>query len=412
MNFYINYYHFLLTCNNVNKSNFPSHGNIFINVQLFYFTINFFQSINAYAYLKYITYRYLQALVCHMFLQAKFQYRRKKINMCTAITLQSEQMENFFGRTMDFSYDIEPQLYVVPKYYVWNNNLNMQKFYNYYSFIGIGQESDGILGFFDGVNEQGFAAAALYFAGYAEYQTDIKYIGKEPVSSLDFLHYILGKCGSVEELKEILQDICLIGLPDPVTQTIAPLHWIATDKSGECVVIEQTEKGLEIFQNPIGVMVNSPDFQWHMTNLRNYMNVSPKQTNKAHWGGIQLKPFGQAGGTVQLPGGYTSPERFIRTAYQKTHIQTPRDRIETISTCFHIMESVSISKGVVITDRDTYDYTKYIAFINTNTCEYFFKTYDNTQIAKASLWDDYKISTRPILLGKLMRPITFEKIQK
>lgn len=332
--------------------------------------------------------------------------------MCTAITLQSEQRENFLGRTMDFSYNIQPQLYVIPQYYVWNNVLNMNNFCNYYSFIGIGQKSNGILGFFDGVNEKGFAAATLYFAGYAKYKTWTKCMKKEPVSSLDFLHYILGRCESVKELKEILQDVCIIGLPDPITQTIAPLHWIATDKSGECVVIEQTERGLEIFQNPMGVMANSPDFQWHMTNLRNYMDVSPTQTSETYWGKVQLKPFGQAGGTIQLPGGYTSPERFVRTSYQKTHIPIPKDAIDTVITGFHIMESVSIPKGIVVTDRGTYDYTKYIAFMNTNTCQYFFKTYDNNQIASVSLDNSYKNNTHPILLGKLMRPVIFEKMQK
>ena len=334
--------------------------------------------------------------------------------MCTAITLQSQQMENFFGRTMDFSYCIDPQLYVVPKNYVWDNVLNMHKFCNYYSFIGISQETNGILGFFDGVNERGFAAAALYFAGYAKYNMPMKHMDKEPVASLDFLHYILGRCESIEELREILQDISLVGLPDPVTQTVAPLHWIATDKSGKCVVIEQTEKGLKLFQNSIGVMTNSPDFQWHMTNLRNYMDVSPMQTSESYWGKVQLKPFGQAAGSMLLPGGYTSPERFVKTAYQKTHIQTPKNRIEAINTCFHIMEGVSIPNGVVITDRNTSDYTKYIAFMNTNTCEYFFKTYDNSQIATASLLDNhsYKYSTQPICLGKLARPVIFEKIQR
>ena len=332
--------------------------------------------------------------------------------MCTAITLQSKQLENFFGRTMDFSYNIDPELYIVPKYYVWNNVLNMHKSYNCYSFIGIGQESDGMLGFFDGVNEKGFAAATLYFAGYAKYKTQSNYIDTEPISSLDFLHYILGRCGSVEELKETLLKICIVGLEDPVTQTVAPLHWIATDKSGECVVIEQTEIGLNIFQNKIGVMANSPDFQWHMTNLRNYMDVSPTQTSDAYWGKIHLKPFGQAVGTMQLPGGYTSPERFVRTAYQKTHIQTPNSTLEAINACIHIMESVTIPKGVVITNRDTYDYTKYTAFINTNTCEYFFKTYDNTLITSASLWDNYTNSAQPISLGKLRRPVKFEKIKQ
>ena len=160
----------------------------------------------------------------------------------------------------------------------------------------------------------------------------------------------------------------------------------------------------------MGIMANSPDFHWHMTNLRNYMNASPTQTSEAIWGKIQLKPFGQAGGTMQLPGGYTSPERFVRTAYQKTHIQTPKDRAEAIISCFHIMESVSISKGVVTTDRHTYDYTKYISFMNTNTCEYFFKTYDNSEITSVSLWDNYNNSSRPLLLGKLTHPITFKKM--
>lgn len=332
--------------------------------------------------------------------------------MCTAMTLQSKQLENFFGRTMDFSYDIDPELYVVSKYYVWKNVLNMRKSYNRYSFIGIGQESNGILAFFDGVNEKGFAAATLYFAGYAKYQVQSDYTDKEPISSLDFLHYILGRCGSVKGLKETLLEIYIVGLEDPVTQTVAPLHWIATDKTGECIVIEQTEKGLKIFQNQIGVMANSPDFQWHMTNLRNYMDVSPTQSSDAYWGGICLKPFGQAVGTMQLPGGYTSPERFVRTAYQKTHIHTPNDSLEAINACFHIMESVSIPKGIVITNRNTYDYTKYIAFINTNTCEYFFKTYENTTITSASLWANYTNSSQPISLGKLRRPIKFEKIQQ
>jgi penicillin V acylase-like amidase (Ntn superfamily) len=331
--------------------------------------------------------------------------------MCTAITLKSQENENFFGRTMDFSYPIEPQLYIVPRNYVWNNVLNMDEICDSYSFIGIGQETDGILGFFDGVNEKGFAAAALYFAGYAKYDTEANQKEKKPIASLDFLHYILGRCGSVEELKEVLQKISLVGVPDPVTQTVAPLHWIATDRSGKCVVMEQTGKGMKLFQNPIGVMANSPNFGWHMTNLRNYMDVSPTQTKDTCWGEVQLRPFGQAGGTMLMPGGYTSPERFVRTAYQKTHIETPKNSTEAIMACFHIMESVSIPKGIVMTDRNTCDYTKYVAFINTNTCEYFFKTYNNCQIGTTSLWDNpnYMYSKQPFCVGKLEHSVIFEK---
>lgn len=304
--------------------------------------------------------------------------------MCTAMTLQSKSNDMFFGRTMVFSHDIIPQLYIVPESYVWNNKLNDKQIVNIYRFIGIGQELDGILGFFDGVNEKGFAAAALYFAGYAQYETII-HKDTEPIASIDFLHYILGRCASVKELPYLLKSITIIGTPDPITKTIAPLHWIVADRSGACAVIESTDRGLEIINNPIGVMTNSPDFHWHMTNLRNYIEASPKQKEEVYWYNIRLTPFGQSGGTVPLPGGFTSPERFVRTAYLKAHLPIPEDSGEAIAACFHIMENVSIPKGAVITNRDTYDYTKYTAFINITTCEYFYKTYDDINIKTARL---------------------------
>ena len=306
--------------------------------------------------------------------------------MCTAMTLQSRSKEHFFGRTMDFSHDIIPQFFIVPSSNTWENILTGKKMRDSYRFIALGQELDGLLGLFDGVNEKGFAAAALYFAGYAHYDSQPTSPAVIPIASFDFIHYILGTCSCVSELPNLLKNISIVGVPDPVTNTSAPLHWIATDRSGACVVIESTARGLEVIPNPIGVMTNSPDFQWHMTNLRNYMEVSPTQLEVARWNTVNLTPFGQAGGTIPLPGGFTSPERFVRTSYLKTHIPTPMDSLEAITACFHILESVSIPKGAVITKDKAYDYTKYTAFVNTNTCEYFYKTYDDLQIRTASLW--------------------------
>lgn len=322
--------------------------------------------------------------------------------MCTAITLQSMQGENFFGRTMDFSHNIEPGIYVIPKNYQWHSLITGKKYIDKYSFIAMGQETDDMLGFFDGVNEGGFAAAALYFAGYAYYDLPTK--DREQIASLDFLHYILGSCSSLEDLNTLLENISIVGVEDPVTRTTAPLHWIATDKSGKSVVIEQTIKGLEIIDNPLGVMANSPDFNWHMTNLRNYMDVSINQQKEVYWGSVSLTPFGQGAGSMHLPGGFTSPERFVRAAFLKTHVTVPKNQHEALMTCFHITNSVFIPKGIVLTDKGTYDYTKYIAFINTNTGEYYFKTYEDDQIMRASLCDYYMKSNNPIFLGKIVFP--------
>lgn len=328
--------------------------------------------------------------------------------MCTAITLQTTKGENFFGRTMDFSYPIEPELFVVSKGYKWRSSRTGERYIDKYSFIFIGQLIDDLLGIFDGVNEKGVAVANLYFNGYAYYDLPAK--GKTQVSSLDFTHYLLGSCSSVDDLHSMLKNITIIGEPDPVTKSEAPLHWIVTDRTGRCAVIEQTKTGLKLSNNPIGVITNSPDFSWHMTNLRNYMETSVKQQDEVYWGKVQLKPFGQAGGTVPLPGGFTSPERFVRSAFLKTHAKPCKNSLEAIMTFFHIMYNVFIPKGVVITPRGTQDYTQYTSLINTQTCEYYFKTYDNDGIITAGLWDYCKKNGELISLGSIIRkPVMFEK---
>lgn len=322
--------------------------------------------------------------------------------MCTAMTLQSNEGENFFGRTMDFSYPIEPELFIVPKNYQWQSSAKTDQYVNTYSFIAIGQETDGLLSFFDGVNECGFAVAVLYFEGYAHYDES----NKKGIASLDFVHYLLGHCRSIAELNNVLKDTSIVGIADPVTQRVAPLHWIATDRSGKSVVIEQTEAGLEIIDNPIGIMANSPDFRWHMTNLRNYMNLSTTQQDQVFWGKVTLTPFGQGTGTFNLPGGFTSPERFVRTAFLKTHTHIPDSLSDALMTCFHIMNSVSIPKGIVLTSRGTDDYTKYVAFVNTSTCDYYFKTYENSQLISASLSDYDLNGTELIRLGSIVHPLS------
>ena len=306
--------------------------------------------------------------------------------MCTAITLSAQSDDFFLARTMDFSYDIIPQLFIIPRSYTWESDMNGTTITDIYRFMGLGQTMDGLLSFFDGVNENGFAAASLYFAGYAQYEHSPVRSPSGSVASINFLHYILGQCGTVDDLPALLKNVRITGLEDPVTHSVAPLHWIAADRSGACVVIESTDLGLELINNPIGVMANSPNLHWHMTNLRNYIQIEPKQVERAVWGGIPLLPLGQAGGTVPLPGGFTSPERFVRAAYLKTHIAAPEDRQTAAAACFHILANVSIPKGAVMTVRGTYNYTKYTAAINLRTCEYFYRTYDDLQIKTALLW--------------------------
>ncbi|MEA4965572.1 MAG: choloylglycine hydrolase family protein [Oscillospiraceae bacterium] len=331
--------------------------------------------------------------------------------MCTAITLQSLPGTAYLGRSMDFSYFLQPHFYCAPRNYRWTNVITHKDIYNSYSFMGIGQELDGVLAFFDGVNEHGFAAAALYFAGYAKYDdAAMRNVSATQVASYDFLTYILGHCASVEDLLTQMDHIHIIGVSDPLTQTVAPLHWIAADRTGNCVVLELTDRGAEMFHNSMGVLANSPDFRWHMTNLRNYMDTSPRQMEKAVWGGVPLMPFGQGGGTMSLPGGYTSPERFVRVAYLKTHTLAPENTEAAVISFFQIMKSVSIPKGAVVTARNTNDYTQYTAFVDLQTCKYFFNTYENLQTKKVDFPIARGLSATIVDLGRIAQPMAIEKL--
>lgn len=329
--------------------------------------------------------------------------------MCTSITLQTQKGNTFFGRTMDFSYPLDPELYIVPKGYQWNSILNGQSFQNQYNFISIGQDISPT-SFADGVNDAGFAAAVLYFPGYAVYDTeDYRDSSRTSIAALELLPYLLGYCSSVEHAARLLKKVRIVGTKDAVTQSVAPLHWIIADKNGRCAVIEKTENGLFLWKNPLGVLTNSPDFPWHMTNLRNYMNVEPFQKQEVSWDSVTLTPFGQGTGTFGLPGDYSPPSRFVRTAYQKSHINPPADDLEAVISCFHIMESVSIPKGVVMTDRQTPDYTQYTAFMNLAEGEYYFKTYDDNSITAARL-HDYCPCSNIQSLGKLNQPVSFRRM--
>lgn len=323
--------------------------------------------------------------------------------MCTAITLQSPDGDVLFGRTMDFSYPISPSFFAVFKGHTWSNALRTHRIQNRYSFLGTGQDLPPVR-FADGVNEAGFAAAALYFPGFAQYDAPEADGGAPTIASTELVGFLLGLCASVEEAVSLLSALRIVGLEDPVTHSVAPLHWILTDRSGACKVVEKTAAGLEILDNPIGVLTNSPGLPWHLANLRNYLHLSPAQQNSAHWGPLMLTPFGQGAGALGLPGDFTPPSRFVRAAYLKAHAAVPAGGAEAVVPFFHLLENVSIPKGIVVTDRGESDYTQYAICMDLSAPACFFKTYDNPQLRAVPLPPDPG-DGRVTALGPLESPM-------
>ena len=274
--------------------------------------------------------------------------------------------------------------------------------------LGLGDQFSDMPILADGVNEAGLGAAVLYFPGYAAYpslQADKQ--GKIAMEALDVVNFLLGVCGSLAEAKSWLQTITIFGVENSITHSVLPLHWLLADQSGQSMVVEQTQTGLHIYDNPVGVLTNGPDFPWHLTNLRNYLHLSSEQKQEAQWGDVCLTPFGQAAGAWGLPGDDTPPSRFVRAAFQKTHILPLQDLTETVLAGFQILAGVSIPKGVVMTQRQTPDLTQYTSFYDLRHPACYFRTMQTPEIIKAVLTGDLATAATPRNLGKLIRPTRF-----
>jgi choloylglycine hydrolase len=93
---------------------------------------------------------------------------------------------------------------------------------------------------------------------------------------------------------------------------VPPAHFFLQDKSGKSLVVEPVDGTLKVHDAPLGVMANAPTYDWHMTNLANYINLSVNDIESIKLGAQKISAFGAGGGLLGLPGDFTPPSRFAR----------------------------------------------------------------------------------------------------
>ena len=172
---------------------------------------------------------------------------------------------------------------------------------------------------------------------------------------------------------------------------VPPVHYVVHDASGKSIVIEYVEGKLHVHDNVIGVVTNSPSFDWQMTNLRNYVNFSMVNAPPVEVGGVTLTPFGQGTGMLGMPGDFTPPSRFVRAVAYSTSVLPSSAGQETVLQAFHILNNFDIPKG---TARDQQkdmhgnviaDYTLWTSASDLKARRYYFRTHENSQIRSVNL---------------------------
>jgi choloylglycine hydrolase len=82
--------------------------------------------------------------------------------------------------------------------------------------------------------------------------------------------------------------------------------------------LEIVDEVMHFYENPLGVLTNSPGIEWHWTNLNNYINLQPGNAPEHSFGPLAMKSFGHGSGMLGLPGDFTPPSRFVRAAFFPT----------------------------------------------------------------------------------------------
>ena len=307
-------------------------------------------------------------------------------NACTGIRLVAEDGGVVVGRTMEFGFDVQSNVVVVPAGTELTSSLaDKSQGMRYTSKYGmVGANILGMKVIVDGMNEKGLYIGGFYFPGYASYTDPDPKNASRALAPEDYGAWLLANFASVEEVKANFDKAVLV--PNPIKEIGGesfPGHFVVHDSTGASVVIEPVDKALKIHDNPIGAMSNSPTFDWHITNLRNYVNLTATNVPPVDIGKIRLTQFGQGTGLRGIPGDFSPPSRFVRAvAYSQLAKKLPTSQ-ETVPQVFHIMNAFDIPVGAVRDvngDEIHYDYTVWTSASDLKNIRWAFRTYNDQSI--------------------------------
>ena len=258
-------------------------------------------------------------------------------------------------------------------------------------YASVGANGVGLPVLFDGVNEKGLAAGTFYFPTSAGYMPYTAADAGKTIAQWEVGSWILENFASVEEVKANIGNIVVPAVVFGGWGFAPEAHYIVHDASGKSIAIEYVRGKLNIHDNPLGVFTNSPTFDWHMTNLRNYLNFSMSSAPPVQLGSVKLLPTGQGSGMLGLPGDFTPPSRFVRAVAFSQSVLKSKTGDAAVLEAFHILNQFDIPKGAAREhEKDEHgnvlaDYTIWTSASDLKGKRFYFRTYENSQIRMVDL---------------------------
>jgi choloylglycine hydrolase len=293
--------------------------------------------------------------------------------MCTAISHSANK--HYFGRNLDVEFSLDENVVISPRHFPLCLR-NGQQSKEHFAMIGMAHTEDGYPLYYDATNEKGLSVAALSFPGEARYHPQ-----KPDVVNLapwELIPFVLSQCETAAQAKHLLSKVNITEEVFRKDLPLTPLHFLIADKN-EAFVAEPMEKGLCLIENPVGILTNSPPFDFQMQYLHLFMGLSNKPVENRFSKEIPFTEISRGMGALGLPGDLSSPSRFVRAAFTKSHSPTGVTEIHDIRQFFHILGSVEQQKGCVDLGGKL-EFTAYSSCCDTEKGIYYYKTYENFSI--------------------------------
>lgn len=302
---------------------------------------------------------------------------------CTGITLKSRDGATIAARTIEWAESVMNTMYVVVP-----RNEELQSFTPSgmdgvmfkvkHGYVGLAVEQKEFM--VEGINEKGLSAGLFYFPNYGKYESYEASLKDKCLADFQVVSYVLAECSTTDEVKEALSKVRIINI-DPRSSTV---HWRFTEPSGKQIVLEIVNEVMHFYDNPLGVLTNSPGIEWHWTNLSNYINLQPGNAPEHNFGPVEMKSLGHGSGMLGLPGDFTPPSRFVRATFFQLTAPQQTEAQESVFQAFHILNNFDIPTGTELplgkAPADMPSATQFTVASDTHNRMIYYRTMYNSNI--------------------------------
>jgi penicillin V acylase-like amidase (Ntn superfamily) len=267
---------------------------------------------------------------------------------CTAMMMKDANGNAYQARTMEWSGVLPEALHYLPAGSQVQSETPDGKqgmtFKTKYGFVGVSlkhmvpnAKQPGIA---EGANDQGLSLSLNAFLG-----SEAPAVDSDPskvLSIMDFGFWVLGNFQNVAQVKQALanKDVSVWLPPLAILGGMkAPFHYAIFDKTGAGIVVEFTEGKLNVYDNPVGVMTNIPEFPWHLKNLNNYAQLTNVDRNSGTFGSLKVSSPDGGNALAGIPFTQISSGRFVKAAFFTNYVRKAKTPAEAIQTLSHVINN-------------------------------------------------------------------------